>query len=245
MPIDLPLLPLGSWFPKESWPQLPCGECSTGSLQVGTPNDIDVNKRFRDHEAWEPEWISGHFTVEAVCINQKCNSTALIAGRMKVDVDVNERGHWNGEYEMFFEVQYCEPPLRLLRVPERTPEDVKGAVVAASKVIWLDPSSGANRLRSATEYLLDDLGVPSLRSAHARIERLGESRSDVATVLEAVKWIGNDGSHTAGSPLKDVLEGVLLFEHALELVYDDRAEELTKRAEEINSSRRPTKPAPA
>jgi hypothetical protein len=49
-----------------------------------------------------------------------------------------------------------------------------------------------------------------------------------------VKWIGNDGSHTAALPLKDVLEGVALLERALHLVYDRTAEELDQLADEIN-----------
>lgn len=123
---------------------------------------------------------------------------------MKVDTDVDERGHWYGQYETFYELKYCEPALRLLAVPAGTPE-----------LIWLNPSSAANRLRAAIDQLLTDLGVSKSGSTHKRIERLAAPRPEVATVLEAVKWIGNDGSHMAALPLKDVLEGVALLERAL------------------------------
>ena len=88
VPVTLPLLPLGSWFPQGSWPRLPCGECATGELQLGTPSEIDVSARYRDHEAWEPEWITGHFSVQAECSNRECRSIALVAGKMKVDANV-------------------------------------------------------------------------------------------------------------------------------------------------------------
>lgn len=234
MPVALPLLPLGSWFPQGSWPQLPCGECATGELQVGTPSEIDVSARYREHEAWEPEWISGHFSVQAECSNRGCRSIALIAGKMKVDTDVNEHGHWYGQYDTFYELKYCEPPLRLLTIPDGTPDDVKRAIGSASRVIWIDPSSAANRLRVAIEHLLTDLGVPKLKSTHRRIERLAAARPGVASVLEAVKWIGNSGSHTGPTSLKDVLEGVALLERALVLVYDDTADQLDELAREIN-----------
>lgn len=238
MPVTLPLLPLGSWFPQGSWPRLPCGECATGELQLGTPSEIDVSARYRDHEAWEPEWITGHFSVQAECSNRECRSIALVAGKMKVDANVNEHGHWYGQYATFYELRYCEPPLRLLTIPDKTPDDVRRAIVSASRVIWVDPSSAANRLRAAIEYLLTDLGVPKLRSTHKRIERLASTRQDVATVLEAVKWIGNSGSHSGAMPLKDVLEGVALLERALHIVYDDTADQLDQLAREINERER-------
>lgn len=244
MPVILPLLPLGSWFPQRSWPRLPCGECTTGELSLGTSSEIDVSERYRDHEAWEPEWITGHFSVQAECGNRECRSIALVAGKMKVDTDVNENGHWYGQYETFYELKYCEPPLRLLAIPDMTPEDVKRAIAAASRVIWMDTPSAANRLRAAIEYLLSHLGVAKRGSTHNRIERLATTRKDVATVLEAVKWVGNSGSHSGTLPLKDVLEGAALLERALELVYDDTKDQLDQLAREINERARRRGPRP-
>jgi hypothetical protein len=242
--VALPLLPLGSWFPRGSWPRLPCGACATGELRIGEPTEVDVAARYKDDPGWEPEWIHGHFSVQAECTDRQCRSIALVAGRMKVDTDVDERGHWYGQYGTFYELKYCEPALRLLGVPDGTPDDVKRAIESASQVIWMNPSSAANRLRAAIEQLLTDLCVPKRGTTHRRIERLASSRPEVATVLEAVKWIGNDGSHTASLPLKDVLEGVALLERALTLVYDRSAEELDRLAQDINEGRRRRPTAP-
>jgi hypothetical protein len=226
---------------------LPCGACATGELQIGEPNEIDIAARHKDHPGWEPEWIHGHFSVQAECTNRECRSIALIAGKMKVDTDVDERGRWYGDYATFFELKYCEPPLRLLAVPDGASADVKQAIESASQVIWMNPPSAANRLRAGIEQLLTDLGVPKPGTTHTRIERLAASMPDVATVLEAVKWIGNDGSHASALPLKEVLEGVALLERALTLVYDRSAEELDQLARKINDTRRrrPTALPPA
>ena len=248
MPVVLPLLPLGSWFPSTNWPRLPCGSCATGELQIDKPNEINVAEGYKDHEGWEPDWIRGHFSVRADCTNRTCRSIALIAGKMKVDANVDEGGHWYGAYATFYEVKYCEPALRLLTIPDGTPDAVKRAIESASQVIWMNPPSAANRLRAAIEQLLTDLGVTKRGSTHKRIEHLAVSRPEVATALEAVKWIGNDGSHTGALPLKEVLEGVALLERALILVYDRSAEELDQLAREINNARRgrrSTVPSPA
>lgn len=93
VPVALPLLPLGSWFPHKSWPRLPCGACATGELQIGSPNEVDVAAEYANHPDWEPEWIQGHFSVQAECANRECRSIALIAGKMKVDTALDEHGH--------------------------------------------------------------------------------------------------------------------------------------------------------
>ena len=55
-------------------------------------------------------------------------------------------------------------------------------------------------------------------------------------MLEAVKWIGNSGSHSGAMPLEDVLEGVALLERALHIVYDDTADQLDQLAGESTNA---------
>ncbi len=157
---------------------------------------------------------------------------------MKVDTALDVSGDWGREYDTFYKLKYCEPALRLIAGPDGTPDAVKRAIESASQVIWLNPSSAANRLRAAIEHLLTELGVSKSGPTHKRVKVLAKSREDVATVLEAVKWIGNDGSHRTVLPLKDVLEGVALLERALTLVYDRSAEDLDQLARAINDDRR-------
>jgi hypothetical protein len=164
---------------------------------------------------------------------------------MKVDVDVDEHGHWYGAYESFYRVRYVEPPLAIVAVPSACPQEVAESIMAASRMLWMDSGGAANRLRTAVELLLNALGVRKTSSGrkrlttHARIEALRSSRPEVAEVLEAVKWIGNSGSHPQQLTTQVVLEGAVLLEHALKLVYDSSSKDIARLAKKINRRRGP------
>ncbi|HSR85739.1 MAG TPA: DUF4145 domain-containing protein, partial [Streptosporangiaceae bacterium] len=58
-----------------------------------------------------------------------------------------------------------------------------------------------------------------------------------ADALEAVKWIGNQGSHEAGLTATDVLDGADLLSHALKMLYDRSEDELERRIRAVNRRR--------
>ena len=62
---------------------------------------------------------------------------------------------------------------------------------------------------------------------------------EAAKSLEAVKWLGNVGSHANLDSLTidDLLDGFDLFEHTIERVYVRRAEDLRKMAARINKQK--------
>jgi len=55
--------------------------------------------------------------------------------------------------------------------------------------------------------------------------------------LEAVKWIGNQGSHEAGLTAADVLDGADLLSHALKTLYDRSGDEMGRRIRAVNRRR--------
>lgn len=86
----------------------------------------------------------------------------------------------------------------------------------------------ANRIRTAVEYILDDLKIPrkiprprKRLNLHERIGLLTDPKlEDVKTVLEAVKWIGNTGAHEQGGLGREqVIEGFRMLEHSLSTLY--------------------------
>ena len=59
----------------------------------------------------------------------------------------------------------------------------------------------------------------------------------MAGFLLAVKWIGNNGSHSDSISIQEALDGAELFSHALGLLYDTKASKLKKKALKINASK--------
>ena len=109
------------------------------------------------------------------------------------------------------------------------PDDMKQAVAASFSVFWSNLDSCANRLRTAIELLLDGIGVvrkvnPNVMkelTLQQRIERIGSAQyPHVQNMLQAIKLVGNDGSHDLGqAPREDILVCYEILEHVLELVY--------------------------
>lgn len=249
------LISLADWQPLRRWPALPCGGCESGTLIIDEPVEVETgrSKQLRKHEAWEPEWIEGFFTASARCSNAACGETAVIAGEMSVDTATapheQHTGYPPDQYETYYRLHYVEPGLRIVQLFESCPGELCTAVRAASRVLFVDPPSAAGRLRTAVEILLDDVGIATRGvdgkrlTAHRRIDELRKGRSElveVADLIEAVKWLGNAGSHTIDSPgLLDVLEGAELLERAIALVYDTSGARLLARAKQITTHRGP------
>ncbi|MCZ1012265.1 DUF4145 domain-containing protein [Streptomyces lydicus] len=166
-------------------------------------------------------------------------------GKMEQHPDFDERGDYE-DYYQHLHPKFFLPALPLVEMPRACPESVKGRIEAASAVLWVDPSSAANRIRSVVEALMDEQGILRKRmdkdgkirdvGLHDRIAAFKKAKppfAEAADLLLAVKWIGNVGSHEDILKIPDVLDGIEILDFTLELVYDTRRDDLKKRAAEI------------
>jgi len=76
---------------------------------------------------------------------------------------------------------------------------------------------------------------------HGRLMEYGEKTgdTDLTSVMTAVKWIGNAGSHTGDMTIDDLHDGFELLEHVLNRMFDRSAEELAKLSRRINKRKGP------
>lgn len=142
------------------------------------------------------------------------------------------------------------PPI--FSIPDQCPNVVIRELGQAFALVWADVGSSGNRLRSAVEALLDDQKVPRRKlnktkrkmrplNLHERINEFRKKQPEAADLLEAVKWLGNAGSHASLMKLSwdDLLDGFELFEHVIDLIYVGRAEKMKRRAKKINKQKGP------
>ncbi|MFC7541785.1 DUF4145 domain-containing protein [Siccirubricoccus deserti] len=126
---------------------------------------------------------------------------------------------------------------------EEVPSDVTAAVKAASTLIWADSEAAANKIRIAVEHFLNERKVPKSTinkkrkrqslSLHTRIEKYKAKNKDLANHLMALKWIGNNGSHTAALKRKDVLDGFQILHHIIDEAYYKTRIKLTELSKDI------------
>ncbi|AYL36581.1 DUF4145 domain-containing protein [Streptomyces fungicidicus] len=248
-------------FPAGKWPRLLCPRCESGTLQVRDADSVmkveaadSASELWKQHEGWEPDWVYGYFHGVLHCSYSECGEPTIVTGEYKVDAIPDP--DWGIDYEERLRLRFSIPALCIMKIPENCPKPVKDRIQDAAKLLWSDPASAANRLRSAIEELLTSQRIPRTKlisragaqskrrkrlSTHERIIMLKAREPDAANLLEAVKWIGNSGSHEGSVRPDDVLNGVALLEHALHDLYDDRGKELARIAKEINARKGPVR----
>lgn len=241
-----PLLPLADWFPDDHWPSISCPICQRSTVQrlgktVTVPSTQTAYQAVVNDGYLDPDTLHGTFTSMLRCSDPTCTAQLTIAGDWFVSDETNELdGPKWGEN---LRVKYISPALHTVAPLPGTPDPVSAAIGTANELIWISPSAAANQLRQAVEILLTHLKVRKMQPAntrrrlttHARIDALRPTYPDVADALEAVKWIGNTGSHESAVTIKYVLEGARYLELALRSLYDRTDEQLLKNAAKVNA----------
>ena len=241
-------------FTLDDTPNYPCPKCETGILVLNkddfksyTPYDLS---EMQDHPAFEPGWISYIFNCVFECNKRGCNGKVVCTGRGSMDFDiVDDQGFERQEWHDYYQPLFFHPNLKLINIPENTPDNIKQTLNQSFELFFTSPSAAANLVRIAVEDILTDQGVSlyspkdSSRkiSLHNRIENhLPDKYQTIKEHFEAVKWLGNAGSHS-GEKLttNDTMDAYELMEYILSQVYAPTANNLNRLAQDINTVKGP------
>lgn len=73
------------------------------------------------------------------------------------------------------------------------------------------------------------------KNLNKRIDKeFRKKESELADLILAVKWIGNEGSHLGSLKRQDIIDAYSILEHALNKLYDDREKMIKNKATKIN-----------
>ena len=215
------------YFNEGQIPKWRCPTCIAGTLTLHEKLFVAYNAETRrsiNEDYFEPDQIRRVFTGALCCAT--CGETVVFSGSGGVEREPDEDGGW--EWGDYYVPCFFYPALKLIDMPENksVPEDMKQAVAASFSVFWSNLDSCANRLRTAIELLLDGIGVvrkvkPNVAkelTLQQRIERIDNAQYPyVQNMLQAIKLVGNDGSHDLGqAPREDILDCYEILEHVLE-----------------------------
>lgn len=243
---------LAGWITERNWPRLTCPYCKSGSLHpdglVTFEDPVSLKQLARVQQNLEgPDELSGTFAGALICDDYECRSKSAIAGDWSYSWDFDEE-EMRTRLHHSYRVKFIHPTIWLIPVPDKTPPNVKAAVVAASELLWLNPNAAANQLRVAVEELLTSQkvkrttisskgGKRNRLSLHDRIVHFRTVKPEIASVLEAVKWIGNSGSHESLLSAESVLRSADFLGLALRKLYDDSDAQLLGSARVVNRRR--------
>lgn len=242
-----------SFFVNET-PVWRCAGCLTGWLVPRKESLAEEESREsiadRDHDGWEPEWITGRFCCMFFCNNAACKEPVAVCGTSRVEPAYQEDAGDPSHEMRFFPVMVLPPP-SLFDPPTELPKEILTELSRSFSLFWNDHSGCANAIRSVIEMVLTERKIKRSTltkkkkmqrlTLHARIELYKKKRPELADAALAVKWIGNAGSHAGDSTpaQSDLFDGFDLLKHFLDGIYEDHSRSMTKLAKAIVKKKGP------
>lgn len=245
-------LPIG----KSGITHFPCPTCGKGSLKIRHDTfhfeETNESKKAHGHDAWDPDWVELVFSCFLECSNEGCKDVVASTGVGSVSEHYIYDEYGNPEdmdYREDFTPTYFVPHLKIFAIPNGAPADVKEEIEKSFALLFCDPQSAANHVRTALEHLLTQLkvkrystsnGKRRFLSLHNRIQLLPSTLQHVQDLFFAVKWLGNAGSHSNSAvTIDDVFDAYELMEELLNEMYANKRKQAKSLAKKINKRKGP------
>lgn len=223
-------------------PPWPCPSCRQGTVAL-VPGSIVQQETVESRLGAVPE-LEFVFTAWGRCINTRCDQMFAIAGVGGLEVYLDE-GQGVLEDEEYFSPMICLPMPQMISLPSTCPKEVRKELERSFSLFWSNREACANGLRRSIEALMDHLSVPSLRTLDKRISELEKDEPLVGRQLQAVKWLGNAGSHLQTVTGGDILAALEIIEYALAELVGQRSQKVANNAEVLFDKYDPRRAEPS
>lgn len=236
-------------FTRTRIPSYCCPHCVEGRLKLEgafISEETKASMKDQGEDYWDVDFVVLRFNCKLKC--PACSEIVFFIGSGGVDEehDVDEHGGWSTTHVNYYSPKFFYPPIIFIRCPDKTPYLVKEQVVAASSLYFAHPDSCCNSIRAAAEEILTDLGIPALNENGAyasfvsRIKQLPPEKESVKALFDAIRWLGNHGSHPGTGLLHThSLDAFEILELLLEEVYSDSKLKIQELAKRINEAKGP------
>jgi hypothetical protein len=208
-------------FKLDEAPRLPCPRCTDGQLfvereTVSLATVADSLEYFEQNGA-DAEFDYQRFVLLMSCNNRKCRETVAVAGTTKNE----EVRDWVGDlsYDTIFEPQTMIPGPALMVIPDGTPDGAVEAIRQAFTAFWGDRGAAANRLRISIERIMDAENIDRSKKLHQRIDDFGVEHPDLMDTLDALRHVGNLGSHDGDVGREELLAAFEIYQEWLRDYY--------------------------
>jgi hypothetical protein len=173
--------------------------------------------------------------------NRRCGEVVVVSGTIETEEQViyEEEGAVTDFIEYFCPKSMYPPP-PVIPISGNLSTKCRNDLLAAFSLLWVDTAACANRQRVMVEHLLDQLGIPRKVDGkppglNSRIEKLSEEHPRYGGILDALKEVGNAGSHEGAVRFDDVVQCFKFIEHVVTALVDKPHEEVERAAEEVRS----------
>jgi len=247
--------PLKTYFTRNTSEDFLCPTCLIGHLSIENnslqiKSTAEFNKLSPEHQNYVEAYniLELPFTVFLSCSNKNCNENVAVIGKTK-DENFYNPPHPDPDIDTSVVIETFRPiafypPVPLIELPKRLPDNIKDELYRSFKLFWGDLAACSNALRTTVEVLLDNFNIDRTKtkdhkivelSLHQRIEKFTKTiNSEIGDFLMSIKWVGNSGSHSSQLNFEYLSNAFEMIEYALIELYDKRTERLKKISKEIN-----------
>lgn len=209
------------------FPAFPCPRCQTGALRLNRETLKQAYEPVRDNDHHDQR---GRFSGLLVCSSKWCGQVVSIGGDLIPGWDYDQDGE---QIELtYFYPRALVSEVPVITIPSKTPKEVEEPIRASFSLLWADRGAAANKLRISIERILDHYGVVdkgpkgwwlSLDNRIKEFEKMGVGHHDT---LDALRVVGNRGSHEGKVEFETMLDSYEVYEDALQDLFAGRSARL-------------------
>ncbi len=219
-------------FEENELTKISCPFCGPGKLfctkgSVNFASDLSIEEL----DLLEVDFI---FSGMLKCNDTKYSSPISCGGKSEVFEDCNDFTPGTYYNDRFFP-QWFYPHINLFDIPPDCPESVKDQVHMSFSMFFNNPMAAGVHIRVALERLMDEECIPEegqnnngklvRLTLHKRIESYEQTEAELEKYLMAIKWLGNEASHSGQLTKTDILDGYEVISHVFTERYERRARE--------------------
>ena len=202
----------------------PCPACGQGTLEredkmvkhwpaMGVAPAIDEGYLM-------PFDAHGSFAGVLKCSNKACSQGVAVFG------DFSSIETVGMAFEHQYSVRGFHPALKIIQIPERTPQPIAEAITRSFHLFWSDHQACAGAIRVGIEGIVEHLGQPSKVGRKfvplgRRLKCLKATHTEIVDAAEAIKDVGNDGAHGDKVDQTKLLDCYELLEIELRRLFND------------------------
>jgi hypothetical protein len=230
-----------SWagsYAKSSFPSLPCPNCGDGRVGLVETTVVvrepKYSKDQKGHQDSEPEWTVERFCAFLICNNNMCGEEISVSGDIEWVDELDEEHGWYVVGNLRPKNMTPSPPI--ISLPPDLDAEIQEDIIKSFSLYWIDLDSCANKLRISVEKILDHFKIPRQQTNRNgkviflrlvdRIDAFKEISEEHASTMDALRLVGNLGSHDGGLERGMLLDTYRIFEAALKQMFADDAHEI-------------------
>lgn len=227
-------------------PRWTCPRCRHGLLQplANYPHveETEYSKEEQKLPESEPDWTAERFVALLKCDVAHCGEIVAVGGNRVAELFQDDEARVQN-WESALVPLFVRPAPHIIPVSKELPELCSAHLRKAFELYWLDKAACANRLRIFVERLMDHFQVPPEGKGQKKkkhhldlFERIAEfdaMKPGHKDALDALRYVGNYGSHKGQADIEALLDCFELLEDALAELIDNKKAVLAAKAQRL------------